>query len=127
MGMEQQQQLETIEDLKRQIEELQKENDTKDELIKDAKQREIQSKDELIGMEQQMTQWRGKCENAESKMDAMNDAMTGKENEQKRELTALSEENERLSHELKLAQDRAQSLDDKKVEMQERLNNAIES
>merc|ERR1712204_16583 len=100
-----QQQLETIEDLKRQIEELQKQNDAKDELIKGAKQREIQSKEEFAGMKQQMTQWKEKCENAESKMDAMNDAMTGKENEQKKELTALSEENERLSHELKLAQD----------------------
>merc|ERR1712129_663923 len=83
--MEQQQQLETIEDLKQQIEELQKENDTKDELIKDAKQREMQSKEELVGMGQQMTQWREKCENAESKMDAMNDAMVGKENEQNNE------------------------------------------
>merc|ERR1712157_177519 len=81
-------------------------------------------------MEKQMKEYQNKCNLAEAELEAMNEEMEAKEkagNEQKNEMNALSRENERLAHELKLAQDRAQSLEDKKVEMQERLNNAIES
>merc|ERR1712176_1062878 len=125
-----QQQLETIQSLKTQIAELQKQNEAKDGLIEDARRKEKESKDELDKMEKQMKEYQNKCNLAEAELEAMNEEMEAKEkacNEQKNEMNALSRENERLAHELKLAQDRAQSLEDKKVEMQERLNNAIES
>merc|ERR1712048_1087755 len=125
-----QQQLETIQSLKTQIAELQKQNETKDGLIEDARRKEKESKDELDKMEKQMREYQNKCNLAEAELEAMNEEMEAKEKtdkEQKNEMNALSRENERLAHELKLAQDCAQSLEDKKVEMQERLNNAIES
>merc|ERR1711948_43550 len=101
---------------------LQKQNTAKDGLIEDARRKEKESKDQLDRMEKQMGEYQNKCNLAEAELEAMNEEMEAKEkanNEQKNEMNALSREIERLAHELKLAQDRAQSLEDKKVEMQE--------
>ena len=121
------QQLKTIESLKSQIAELQKENEAKQALIDDAVKRENETKAKLEGMEQKMNEYRIKYEETETKLTNFSSEVETKEIEQQTKINELSQENERLSHELKLAHDRVQSLDDKKLQTQEALNNAIES
>merc|ERR1712228_125684 len=121
------QQPEIINSLKTQIADLQKQNEAKQALIDDALKRENESKQKLEKMTQKMSEYETKNKEMESKMNEFENENEAKDSEQKSKMIELSQENERLCHELKLAQDRVQSLDDNKVQMQDALNNAIES
>ena len=122
-------QLQIINDLKKKIEIITKENQDKDLEIKQAEKREKLSSDKLNQLKNELNEYKQKSEEFESSyLESQQQINRGRTNStDTHKINNLSKENERLSHELKLAQDRVKSLDSKKQEMQEKLNNAIES
>ena len=89
--------------------ELKRENEDKQREIDNAAERERQHQESMKSMQTQLDSLRGDAGSAEEKYSAM------------------EEENKRLSHELSLAQQRAESLETADEKLKERLKNVIES
>eukprot|EP00484_Ammonia_sp_Unknown_P029435 CAMPEP_0197034114 /NCGR_PEP_ID=MMETSP1384-20130603/12315_1 /TAXON_ID=29189 /ORGANISM="Ammonia sp." /LENGTH=819 /DNA_ID=CAMNT_0042463999 /DNA_START=39 /DNA_END=2498 /DNA_ORIENTATION=- len=131
-----QEQLQVIEDLQKQIQEMQTQNEAKQKLIDEAAEKDKQQKHALQQLEEELATYKERASTAEAQVKELES--TNLEQQQQlassrdnatdtKQIAKLTEENERLSHELKLAQDRAKTMEDTKKEMQERLNNAVES
>mmetsp|Transcript_39642 Transcript_39642/g.64855 ORF Transcript_39642/g.64855 Transcript_39642/m.64855 type:complete len:213 (+) Transcript_39642:3-641(+) len=122
--IEQQQQ--SIVQLQQQIESLQTENAQKQTLIDEAKSKDAAHENRIKNLEQLLSEYKENAQSAQQRV-----AQLESENESKTDtsgkLSSLTQENERLTHELKLATDRMKSLDVKKQEMQEQLTRAIDS
>ncbi len=116
-------QLQSINELKKEISMLKQESVDREEIISAAYTKDDQRNELICDMENTLNEY--KLRSAQIQEDILQ--YKEKENEYWTEKESLRAENERLSHELKLAQDRVQSLDDKKQEMQNKLNRAIES
>ena len=122
------QQLQTINELKKEIEGLTKENKDKQNKIESAAKREKDLNEKYKTMEMELNKIKQKATDFENKYNDLQQQSRPRQNStDTAKISNLTQENERLSHELKLAHDRVKSLDSKKQEMQEKLNNAIES
>jgi len=121
------QQLQTINKLKQDIETLTKQNRDKQDRIEAATKREQTLNDKYKKMEIEVNSYKTKATDFEDKFNELQQSRPRQNSTDTAKISNLTQENERLSHELKLAHDRVKSLDSKKQEMQEKLNNAIES
>eukprot|EP01084_Bolivina_argentea_P282411 483409_1 len=127
-------QSQTIADLQAQITRLEERNAQQECAIQAAAENESKEREQMDELRAHLNEYRVLAEAAQAQVEELSESQVSatsvqQETEQKQQqkITQLSDENGRLSHELKLAQDRLKSLDDKKQEMQAKLQNAIQT